>query len=169
MTIPHSDAGEQIFSLINKNKTPSSGYLHLDGTLSPLIAQCESKIKAFQPVGLCKVCLLLYSQKLCQLLFSKLPIISKLFSINNVHVIKMILNLFCSYTATLHLVEYYSLPKLILVQMKKSQSGLIIHSLPVLLSLSAMYSRVTFGEACLDMKTTMHVVGNEVIDLSTLN
>jgi len=38
MTIPHSNAGEErIFSLINKNKTPSRSFLKLDGTLSSLI------------------------------------------------------------------------------------------------------------------------------------
>ena len=38
MTIPHSNAGEErIFSLINKNKTPSRSSLGLDGTLSSLI------------------------------------------------------------------------------------------------------------------------------------
>lgn len=38
MTIPHSNAGEErIFSLINKNKTPSRSSLKLDGTLSSLI------------------------------------------------------------------------------------------------------------------------------------
>ena len=38
MTIPHSNAGEErIFSLINKNKTPSRSSLNLDGTLSSLI------------------------------------------------------------------------------------------------------------------------------------
>lgn len=38
MTIPHSNAGEeQIFSLINKNKTPSRSSLNLDGTLSSII------------------------------------------------------------------------------------------------------------------------------------
>ena len=38
MTIPHSNAGEErIFSLINKNKTPSRSYLHLDDTLSSLV------------------------------------------------------------------------------------------------------------------------------------
>ena len=38
MTIPHSNAGEErIFSLINKNKTPSQSSLSLDGTLSSLI------------------------------------------------------------------------------------------------------------------------------------
>jgi hypothetical protein len=38
MTIPHSNAGEErIFSLINKNKTPSRSSLQLDGTLSSLI------------------------------------------------------------------------------------------------------------------------------------
>ena len=37
MTIPHSNAGEErIFSLINKNKTPSRSSLGLDGTLSSL-------------------------------------------------------------------------------------------------------------------------------------
>ena len=36
--IPHSNAGEErIFSLINKNKTPSRSSLNLDGTLSSLI------------------------------------------------------------------------------------------------------------------------------------
>ena len=35
LTIPHSNAGEErIFSLINKNKTPSRNSLSLDGTLS---------------------------------------------------------------------------------------------------------------------------------------
>ena len=39
MTIPHSNAGEErIFSLINKNKTPTRSSLKLDGTLSSLIA-----------------------------------------------------------------------------------------------------------------------------------
>ena len=39
MTIPHSNAGEEtIFSLINKNKTPTRNSLKLDGTLSSLIA-----------------------------------------------------------------------------------------------------------------------------------
>ena len=34
MTIPHSNAGkERIFSLVNKNKTPSRSSLALDGTL----------------------------------------------------------------------------------------------------------------------------------------
>ncbi len=38
MTIPHSNAGEErIFSLINKNKTPSRSSLQLEGTLSSLI------------------------------------------------------------------------------------------------------------------------------------
>ena len=38
MTIPHSNAGEErIFSLINKNKTPSRSSLRPDGTLSSLI------------------------------------------------------------------------------------------------------------------------------------
>ena len=38
MTIPHSNAGEErIFSLINKNKTPSRSSSRLDGTLSSLI------------------------------------------------------------------------------------------------------------------------------------
>ena len=38
MTIPHSNAGEErIFSLINKNKTPSRSSLNLDGSLSSLI------------------------------------------------------------------------------------------------------------------------------------
>ena len=38
MTIPHSNAGEErIFSLINKNKTPSRISLNLDGSLSSLI------------------------------------------------------------------------------------------------------------------------------------
>ena len=38
MTIPHSNAGEErIFSLINKNKTPSRSSLKLNGTLSSLI------------------------------------------------------------------------------------------------------------------------------------
>ena len=38
MTIPHSNVGEErIFSLINKNKTPSRSSLKLDGTLSSLI------------------------------------------------------------------------------------------------------------------------------------
>ena len=38
MTIPHSNAGEErIFSLINKNKTPSRSSLQLNGTLSSLI------------------------------------------------------------------------------------------------------------------------------------
>lgn len=38
MTIPHSNAGEErIFSLVNKNKTPSRSSLALDGTLSSLI------------------------------------------------------------------------------------------------------------------------------------
>ena len=38
MTIPHSNAGEErVFSLINKNKTPSRSSLKLDGTLSSLI------------------------------------------------------------------------------------------------------------------------------------
>lgn len=38
MTIPHSNAGEErIFSLINKNKTPSRSSLNLDGTLSSII------------------------------------------------------------------------------------------------------------------------------------
>ena len=38
MTIPHSNAGvERIFSLINKNKTPSRSSLKLNGTLSSLI------------------------------------------------------------------------------------------------------------------------------------
>ena len=38
MTIPHSNAGEeQIFSLINKNKTPSRSSMKLDGTLSSII------------------------------------------------------------------------------------------------------------------------------------
>ena len=39
MTIPHSNAGEErIFSLINKNKTPTRSSLKLDGTLSSLVA-----------------------------------------------------------------------------------------------------------------------------------
>ena len=38
MTIPHSNAGEErIFSLINKNKTPSRSSLKLNGTLSSII------------------------------------------------------------------------------------------------------------------------------------
>ena len=38
LTIPHSNAGEErIFSLINKNETPSRSSLSLDGTLSSLI------------------------------------------------------------------------------------------------------------------------------------
>ena len=38
MTICNSNAGEErIFSLINKNKTPSRSSLNLDGTLSSLI------------------------------------------------------------------------------------------------------------------------------------
>ena len=38
MTIPHSNAKEErIFSLINKNKTPSRSSLKIDGTLSSLI------------------------------------------------------------------------------------------------------------------------------------
>ena len=38
MTIPHSNAGEErIFSLINKNKTPSRSSLQIEGTLSSLI------------------------------------------------------------------------------------------------------------------------------------
>ena len=38
MTIPHSNAGEErIFSLINKNKTPSRSSMKLDGTLSSII------------------------------------------------------------------------------------------------------------------------------------
>ncbi|CAB4032496.1 PREDICTED: uncharacterized protein LOC106702191 [Paramuricea clavata] len=38
MTIPHSNAGEErIFSLINKNKTPSRSSLELNGTLFSLI------------------------------------------------------------------------------------------------------------------------------------
>ena len=38
MTIPHSNAGEErIFSLINKNKTPSRSSLQLRGTLSSLM------------------------------------------------------------------------------------------------------------------------------------
>lgn len=38
MTIPHSNAGEErIFSLINKNKTPSRSSLELTGTLSSII------------------------------------------------------------------------------------------------------------------------------------
>ena len=38
MTIPHSNAGEErIFSLINKNKTPSRSSLQINGTLSSLI------------------------------------------------------------------------------------------------------------------------------------
>lgn len=38
LTIPHSNAGEErIFSLINKNKTPSRSSLKLDGTLSSLM------------------------------------------------------------------------------------------------------------------------------------
>ena len=38
MTIPHSNAGEErIFSLINKNKTPSRSSLKIEGTLSSLI------------------------------------------------------------------------------------------------------------------------------------
>ncbi len=38
MTIPHSNAGEErIFSLINKNKTPSRSSLKIGGTLSSLI------------------------------------------------------------------------------------------------------------------------------------
>ena len=57
------------------------------------------------------IILFLYSQKLCPLFFSKLPIILKLFSINNVHVI----NLFCSYTTTNIPLSWISLPKLILV------------------------------------------------------
>ena len=37
MTIPHSNAGEErIFSLINKNKTPSSS-MKLDSTLSSIL------------------------------------------------------------------------------------------------------------------------------------
>ena len=37
LTIPHSNAGEErIFSLINKNKTPSRNSLSLDGTLQLL-------------------------------------------------------------------------------------------------------------------------------------
>ena len=39
MTIPHSNAGEErIFSLSNKNKTPSRSSLNLDGSLSSLIS-----------------------------------------------------------------------------------------------------------------------------------
>lgn len=38
LTIQHSNAGEErIFSLINKNKTPSRSSIGLDGTLSSLI------------------------------------------------------------------------------------------------------------------------------------
>ena len=38
MTIPHSNAAEErIFSLINKNKTPTRSSLNADGTLSSLI------------------------------------------------------------------------------------------------------------------------------------
>ena len=38
MTIPHSNAGEErIFSLINKNNTPTRSSLQIDGTLSSLI------------------------------------------------------------------------------------------------------------------------------------
>ena len=38
MTIPHSNAGEdRIFSLINKNNTPTRSSLQIDGTLSSLI------------------------------------------------------------------------------------------------------------------------------------
>ena len=38
MTIPHSNAGEErIFSLINKNKTPTRSSLSLDGSLSSLV------------------------------------------------------------------------------------------------------------------------------------
>ena len=38
MTIPHSNAGEErIFSLINKNKTPSRSSLQLRATLSSLM------------------------------------------------------------------------------------------------------------------------------------
>ena len=38
MTIPHSNAGEErVFSLINKNKTPSRSSLQADGSLSSLM------------------------------------------------------------------------------------------------------------------------------------
>ena len=38
MTIPHSNAGEErIFSLINKNKTPSRSSLQLENTLSSIV------------------------------------------------------------------------------------------------------------------------------------
>ena len=38
MTIPHSNAGEErIFSLINKNETPTQSSMNLDGSLSSLI------------------------------------------------------------------------------------------------------------------------------------
>ena len=38
LTIQHSNAGEErIFSLINKNKTPSRSSLSLDGTLSSIV------------------------------------------------------------------------------------------------------------------------------------
>ena len=49
MTIPHSNAGEErIFSLINKNKTPSRSSMKLNGTLSSLIpvkAHVEDRLK----------------------------------------------------------------------------------------------------------------------------
>ena len=38
LTIPHSDAGEErLFSLINKNKTPSRDSLQQEGTLSSIM------------------------------------------------------------------------------------------------------------------------------------
>lgn len=38
MTIPHSNAAEErIFSLVNKNKTPTRSSLNADGTLSSLL------------------------------------------------------------------------------------------------------------------------------------
>ena len=46
MTIPHSNAGEeQIFSLINKNKTPSRSSLQIEGTVSSLITHIEDPLK----------------------------------------------------------------------------------------------------------------------------
>ena len=102
------------------------------------------------------IILFLYSQKLCPLFFS---IILKLFSINNI--IKIILNLFCSYTATFHLVEC-SLPKadsrLDEKELDRIENTLSTSS-TFLECYVQLYSRVTFSEACLNMKTTMHMVG----------
>ena len=68
------------------------------------------------------------------------------------------------------LVEY-SFPKVILVLRKRVSQDWEYTFYQFYFERSVqLYSRVTFGEACLDMKTTMHVVGpNEVIDLATLN